>query len=140
MNDVQLKRKRKALLEEMRAKGYGYVAGTYTQPPVKYEKRYKELKCIEMINSILCYNCRGYQNAEDVMQYEETKSYINYLEDYVKVLGRDRVVKLIQEQIDSISGIEESVFVDGEGCTYHSIIWKENEGCGWNLQGISLEL
>ena len=48
-----------------------------------------------------------------------------YLEDYIKTLGRNKVVELIQEQIDSISGVDEDVFTDDEGVTYSSIVWKE---------------
>ena len=125
MTDAQLKQKKKQLFEDMRAKGYGRVAGTYIQPPARYEKMHKELLCIDMINSILCYDCRGYQNAEEVLRHEERMAYKNYLSEYVRVLGRKRVLELIQGQIDSISGIEESVFVDEDGFTYHSIIWKE---------------
>ena len=124
MNDAQLKQKTIELREEMTAKGYGMVDGKYIEPPKEYEIRKQELWCIGMINSILCYNCRGYTKAEDVLHYEEHRSYRNYLEEYVDKLGRERVLELIQEQIDSIEDIAVGVFQD-EGLTYNSIIWKE---------------
>ena len=124
MNDKMLEQKKKELREEMNAKGFGWIDGKYIRPPTEYAIREEELRCIDMINSILCYNCMGYTDAEKVMQYEET-SYHNYLADYVKVLGRDKVVALIQEQINSINNINISVYTDSEGLTYNSINWKE---------------
>lgn len=124
MNDLQLKQKKKALREEMTDKGFGMLGGKYIKPPKEYEIRKQELWCIEMINSILCYNCRGYTKAEDVLKAEE-QSYRNYLKDYVEQLGRERVLELIQEQIESIKYIAVGVGCDGEGNIYNSIIWKE---------------
>ena len=125
MNEAQLEQKKKILNEEMIEKGYGWVGGIYTRPPARYEKRYHELWCIDMINSILCYDCRGYEKAEEVLRYEERIASRNYLSEYVKQLGRNKVLDLIQGQIDSISKVEEKVFVDEDGFAYHSIIWKE---------------
>ena len=125
MNDKQLKQAKQELREEMNAKGYGWIDGKYIKPPREYMLRSKELSCIDMINSILCYNCRGYTNAKKVMAYEQT-SYHNYLEEYVKLLGMDRVLELIQGQIDSISGVKSNVFIDDEGLSYSSIVWKED--------------
>ena len=122
MTDKQLDQAR----AEIRAKGYGWINGTYHKPPKEYALLEKELSCIEMINSILAYNCSGMTDAEVVMQYEE-RSYHSYLADYVKELGRDKVVALIQGQIDSIDYVKHNVGRDSEGVTYNSIIWKENE-------------
>lgn len=124
MNDAQLKQKKTELKEEMNAHGFGWIDGNYIKPPKEYEIREQELRCIGMINSILCYNCQGYTKAEDVLHYEEHRTYRNYLEEYVDKLGRARVLELIQGQIDSIEGIAVGVFQD-EGLTYNSIIWKE---------------
>jgi hypothetical protein len=120
MNDKELKAKR----EELRNKGYGWVDGKYIEPPKEHKLLEEELWCIEMINSILCYNCQGYTDAEKVIQYEE-KSHHNYLADYIKVLGRDKVAKLIDEQIKSIKYIKTDVFTDDEGCSYNSIVWND---------------
>lgn len=124
MNDKQLNQAKKQLREEMNANGYGWINGNYIKPPKKFYLRDRELWCIEMINSILCYNCQGFTDAEAVMQYEE-KSYYNYLAEYVELLGRDRVVTLIQGQIDSIAGVRNCVYIDNEGLSYNSIVWKE---------------
>lgn len=121
MTDKQLDQIR----AEIRAKGYGWINGTYHKPPKKYAMLEKEFSCIRMINSILAYGGFGY-SAEEVMQREERK-YHNYLADHVKELGRDKVLALIQGQIDSINYVKHNVGRDSEGVTYNSIIWKENE-------------
>lgn len=123
MTDKQLEQARRDLFEEMRSHGYGYIDDKYINPPKRYRIREEELSCIGMINSILCYTCRGYKDAVKVLEYEE-RSYFNYLKDYVKTLGRKKVISLIQGQIDSISGVSEDVFTDDEGVTYSSIVWK----------------
>lgn len=124
MNDKQFEQKKKELREEMREKGFGWIDGKYVKPPEEYVNRQEELSCIDMINSILCYNCQGYQDAENVLEYEE-RSYYNYLESYVKTLGRDKVTELIQEQINSIDYVRNNVFRDSEGVPYNSIVWAE---------------
>ena len=85
---------------------------------------FEELRCIDMINSILAYDWFG-ETAEEVMQMEERRHY-NYLADYVTMLGRDKVVALIQGQINDIAYIARNVSTDSEGVTYNSIIWKED--------------
>lgn len=124
MNDKQLEQAKRDLREEMNSHGYGWIDGKYINPPKKYRIREEELSCIDMINSILCYSCRGYKDAAKVLEYEE-HSYHNYLADYVKTLGRNNVIALIQGQIDSIAGVNEDVFTDDEGVIYSSIVWKE---------------
>ena len=124
MNDTQLNEAKKQLREEMNANGYGWIDGKYIKPPKKFYLRDRELWCIEMINSILCYNCQGFTDAEAVMQHEE-KRYHNYLAEYVEMFGRDKVIDLIQGQIDSIAGVRNCVHIDSEGLSYNSIVWKE---------------
>lgn len=124
MTDKQLRQAGVQLREEMRAHGYGFIDGKYIEPPEEYETRKEELYCISMINSILAYQCAGMTDAERVMQSEERR-YHNYLADYVKVLGRARVVELIQGQIDDIAYVAHNVCTDGEGLSYNTIIWKE---------------
>lgn len=124
MTDKMLEQKKQALREEMNSKGFGWIDGKYIKPPKEYKMREEELSCIDMINSILAYDWFG-QDAEWVMEYEE-KSYYNYLEDYVDMFGRDKVVELIQGQIDSIRDIKRNVHVDNEGVSYNSIIWRED--------------
>ena len=123
MNRQMQEQKKKELREEMNANGYGWIDGKYIKPPEEYTLRDRELSCISMIDSILCYNCRGWQDAERVLAYEESSRY-NYLADYVKLFGRDKVVELIQGQIDSIESISVNVYTDSEGLTYNSINYK----------------
>lgn len=125
MNDKQLEQAKKELRQEMNANGYGWIDGKWIKPPKRYELRSKEFDCIDMINSILAYQCSGYTDGEAVLKHEEN-SYHNYLADHVKILGREKVIALIQRQIDSMVGVKYGVFADGEGVTYNSIIWKGN--------------
>lgn len=125
MTDKQLDFAKKQLREEMNSNGYGWINGNYIQPPQEYKLREEELSCISMINSILAYNCMGDTDAEVVMRYEES-SYYNYLADYVELFGREKVVALIQKQIDSIERVACGVYTDSEGSSYNSIVWKEN--------------
>ena len=112
------------LHSEMNAHGYGWIDGNYIKPTTEYQLRQKELDCISMINSILAYQGAGMTVAEAVMQMQERR-YHNYLAEYVELFGRDKVVSLIQGQIDSIDHVKHCVHTDGEGVTYNSIIWKE---------------
>ena len=124
MTDNVLNQKRKELREEMNLKGFGWINGKYFKPPYEYQMKEEELSCVDMINSILAYDWFG-ESAESVMKAEE-KKYYNYLEDYVDMFGRDKVVELIQGQIDSIDYIKRNVHVDNEGISYNSIIWRED--------------
>lgn len=125
MTDKQFDQKKKELREEMNAKGFGWIDGNYIKPPQEYKMRQEELSCVGMINSILAYDWFG-QNADEIMQMEE-RSYHNYLAEYVALFGRDKVVSLIEEQINSIQNIKRNVHTDGEGVTYNSIIWRDDE-------------
>ena len=123
MTDKQLEQKRKELQEEMNAKGFGWINGSYVEPPQEYKIKEKELGCINMINSILAYDWHN-DTAEEIMQKQE-KAYKNYLSPYIAVLGRAKVLDLIQEQINSIVRINRNVATDSEGCSYNSIVWNE---------------
>ena len=79
-----------------------------------------------MINSILCYSIRWEKDAATVLRKERSRKY-SYLSEYVDSLGEEKVIQLIQEQIDDIAYIKDSVYTDGEGLTYNSIIWKNME-------------
>ena len=124
MTGKQLEQKRKNLREEMRAESYGWIDGKYVEPPMEYKIRQNILSCVDMIDSILCYNCIGYQDAEKVLEQQENRRY-NYLEEYVKMFGRETVIGLIQDQIKSIKRIETGTYTDGEGCCYNTIIYNE---------------
>ena len=123
MTDNELERKRSEYRYKMTAEGYGWVDGKYIQPPASYKLELEELSCIDMINSILAYGGFG-MTAEEIMQHQE-KSCYNYLAKYVNLLGRGRVVELIQGQIDSIDTIRLSTFTDDDGIHYNSIVWKQ---------------
>lgn len=100
----------------------------FSELPIGYQVRQLELSCISMINSILAYDCAGWQSAEDVLAYEETRPLVgrtNYLQRYVEALGRCNVVRLIEGQIISIDHIEKDVMTDSEGVTYNRIVWQE---------------
>lgn len=86
------------------------------------DKAYEVVSCIEMINSCLAYNCKGYKDAQAVREYERN-SYHDYLKPYCDKLGEEIVLKLIQNQIDSINDV---VYAgeDNEGVQYNSIVWK----------------
>lgn len=86
-------------------------------------KEQTECSCIDMINSILCYQCAGYTNAESVFKHEQ-QAYHNYLAQYTEKLGRNRVIELIQGQINSIKKINRAVFTDSDGLSYNSIEWN----------------
>lgn len=124
MTYQQLEQKKKEYREKMFKEGYGWVNGQYIQPPQSYKIASEELWCIEMINSILAYGGLGC-SAEYVMKQQE-QSHFNYLAKYVAVLGRKKVVELIQGQIDSIVCVHTSVFTDDEGVTYNSIVWQDD--------------
>lgn len=120
MNDIELERER----QKLRAVGYGWVNGVFNEGTPEQKIRARELECIEMINSILAYDCKGYSKAKDVLEYQKN-AYHNYLEDDIKKLGESKVLELIQGQIDSIDMVDESVFRDSEGLYYNSIKWKD---------------
>ncbi len=120
MNDFELEMEKKKLANA----GCGWKNGICYKGTPEQEVRKRELSCIEMINSILAYDCRGYSVAKDVLEHEKN-SYYNYLEDYITELGEDRVLELIQGQIDSVDTVNVDVMYDSEGVSYNSIKWKE---------------
>lgn len=126
MNDKQFEQAKKQLREDMRAIGCGWINGNYIKPPKEYALREEELSCISMINSILCYRLKWETNAAIVLQEDLSKKY-SYLSKYVDSLDEAKVIQLIQNQIDDIAYIKNSVFTDGEGLTYNSIVWKNEE-------------
>lgn len=123
MTDNQLEQKTRELRDEMNAQGFGWINGKYIKPSKEYVMREEELSCIGMINSILSYGGLGL-DAETVMKNQE-ESYHNYLAQYVNILGRKKVIELIQGQINSIKEIKRNVHTDSEGLSYNSIVWNE---------------
>ena len=119
MNDFELEMEKKKLVNA----GCGWMNGIYHKGTPEQEIRKKELNCIEMINSILAYDCRGYSDAKDVLEHEKN-SYYNYLDNYITELGENRVLELIQGQINSVDTVNVDVMCDSEGVSYNSIKWK----------------
>lgn len=126
MNDKQFEQAEKQLREEMNAIGCGWINGGYIKPPKKYAIREEELSCISMINSLLCYGHGRETDAKVVLQREQSHNH-SYLARYVGSLGEAKVIQLIQNQIDDIAYIKHLVYTDGEGLTYNSIVWKNEE-------------
>ena len=119
MTDKQLEQAKKAHFTEWREKGY-----TRATAPEEAKRRGSVLSCIDMINSILAYQSAGEKNAEKVLQVEEKRKY-NYLAEYIEILGRDEVLRLIQAQIDDIVTVRTGVFTDDEGLSYNSIVFRD---------------
>lgn len=127
MTDRELEKAKAALRNSTRGK----FIKDYTD---EERRKYVELGCIEMINSILAYNPweKGVTTAEEIMEQEED-GYYNYLAKYVDGqreyglpgLGRDAVIDLIQGQMDDIEGIDRDVHTDSEGVSYNSIRFRE---------------
>lgn len=88
---------------------------------------HEKIFCIEMINSIIAYSYQsGFPKGftgEEFIRNEECK-YYNYLADYIKSLGRQVVVQLIEAQMADVASVKSCVFVDDEGLSYNSIVWK----------------
>lgn len=119
MNDFELKIEK----QKLRAEGHGWINGVFHKGTSEQQIRERVLSCIDIINSILAYDCRGYSVAKDVLEYEKN-AYHNYLQDYMDELGEHKVLELIQGQIDSIDTVTTDVFCDSEGVSYNSIKWK----------------
>lgn len=91
------------------------------------QRRYDELSCIRMINSIIAYDWTEGQTAEELLEWELDDKYHSYLADYVDRLGYFDVLALVQAQLDDIEAVERGIFEDGEGLSYNSITWKNKE-------------
>lgn len=122
MNGKTLEKEKANLRDEIKAKGYTMYSRDL---PIEYQLQRQKLSCIDMINSLLCYQCCGYKKAKDVLEYDMSTAYHSYLREYVECLGEDDVLELIQGQIDDIEKIDTGCFTDDEGLSYSNIIWKE---------------
>ena len=97
------------------------------QKPIDYSSKwYREISARRMINSYLAYQCKDEKSAYNVLHYDEMHNRRHrYLEEYVKDLGEERMLELIQEQIDDILCVLENTLVDDENVSYNSIVWKD---------------
>lgn len=122
MNRKNLEKAKATLRDEIKAKGYTMYSHDL---PIEYQLKRQKLSCIEMINSLLCLQCRGYKKAKDVLEYDMSTARYSYLREYVECLGENNVLELIQGQIDDIEKIDTDCFADDKKQSYRRIIWKE---------------
>lgn len=122
MNKKKFEEEKATLRNEIKVNGYTMYSHNL---PIEYKLRREKLSCIDMINSLLCYSCRGYKKAKDVLEYDMSTAYRSYLREYVECMGEDTVLELIQEQINDIEKIDTDCFIDDEGLSYSSIVWKD---------------
>ena len=91
------------------------------------QKIANELSCREMINSILCYHGEIglFTENGDLNRYLCRKSNDR---DYYGI-GKERVMELIAEQVSDFrqAKVLRSVYTDGEGVTYNSIVWADDD-------------
>lgn len=107
--------------KEMNSMSCGWNNGHYIRGTEQEERRRKELSCMGMINSILAYGGFGLSAEELIWKQEKLGG--GYLMDYIELLGRQTVIKLIEEQNVSIECINYGTATDGEGNVYNSIQW-----------------
>ena len=125
MDNTKLEQYENKLYAEMRerkAKG---------EDPFKdadFRRRYEYKNAWGMVSSILAYdwNKNDGETAKQLLDWELNDRYHSYLEEYVKLLGYDTILNLIQQEMDAIDHIDQAVFTDSDGLTYNSIIYKNN--------------
>lgn len=120
MTDKELEAERKALRD---AGANTFVNGKWQEGTPEQQKRAEELSCIDMINSKIAYGDRD-ATAEEILDKDLNSKYHSYLKQYVDKLGREKVLELIQDQLDDIDTVANRTFTDSEGVAYNSIRWK----------------
>ena len=87
-------------------------------------REYEELYCRGMINSCLVYGEARYNFYDP-----KTGEFGRYAKDYVKTLGEETVIRLYNEQCEDFSKavVRRGVHVDGEGVSYNSCIWADDQ-------------
>lgn len=85
------------------------------------EKEYAELACRSMMISFFAYH------GIPTIRNEESWFFQQYLQRYVKELGRKRFDEVRDRMIKSFEGatVKCGIYTDHEGCTYNSIHWAE---------------
>lgn len=87
------------------------------------DDRYNKLSCIDMINSIICYN--DCNTPEDVVfRYSG-----HYLDQYIREFGLNNVLDMAAEQLNDVVAVTRNVFTDSEGCTYNSLVFRDDDIC-----------
>lgn len=125
MTDKELYKAQSALNKECRDNSYGYVVnGRRVKTPRKVEREQALLSCISMINSLLAY---GYRAPTAQIVYDNIiKNNNTYLDEYIRKFGKKKVIQLIQGQLDDLVDINVNVYIDGEGCSYNSLTWRDD--------------
>ena len=92
------------------------------------EQTFKELDCIEMIDSCLTYGSDPYA-IHDKWWYGHGYCKRSYMSDYEDELGVERVKELVDQQREEFSHaiIKRGVYTDSEGCTYNSVIYADEQ-------------
>ena len=92
------------------------------------KQMYKELDCIEMINSCLTY---GSDPFEKINKWWYGHGYCerSYMSDYEEALGEKRVRELYEMQVEEFSKatIYRNVHTDSEGMTYNSVSFVDDK-------------
>ena len=84
----------------------------------KQQKLDAELSCMDMIDSIICYDSKDF----DYILNDR------YLESYINELGVEKVKKLIKGQLDEKPYIKRNIYTDNEGVSYNCLVFKDEEG------------
>ena len=97
--------------------------------PIDHKSKwYREYSAREMINSYLAYQCKDEKIARNVLYYDDYHNrHYNYLKQYLDELGEERMLELIQEQINDIVCVLQNTFTDNEGLSYNSIVWRDEQ-------------
>lgn len=91
--------------------------GIYKDLTPEEKEAHSIINCIETINSCIAYNSR---NFASIMSN-------SYMQRHIDKLGQDVVARLVQGQLDDVIGVQYCVYEDREGCSYNSIIWREDK-------------
>lgn len=123
MESKKLEQYKDALYAEMRERK---AKGENPFKDADFKRRYDYKSAWEMIESVLAYNWQSGKSAKEFLDWELNDRYHSYLEEYVKLLGYDVILNLIQQEMDAIDHIDQAVFTDSDGLAYNSIIYKNN--------------
>jgi hypothetical protein len=107
MTDKELKR----LIDQSR------YYGIHKDLTPEEKEMHSKISCVETINSCIAYCSR---NFESIMSN-------SYMQRHIDKLGLDVVARLVQGQLNDVIDVQYCVYEDSEGCSYNSIIWKEDK-------------
>ena len=101
-------------LEQLKQQSRYY--GIITDRTPEEKELRDKIDCIETINSCIAYSSR---NLASIMSND-------YMQRHIDKLWPDVVARLVQCQLNDVIGVQQCVYEDSEGCSYNSIIWKED--------------